>query len=159
MKFLRMVALGLAALIFAVVIGELADGSLFELPIVSTHKPTEEEYWQFEAYVSPWHLPNGAEIDVTQIEFWIYAEDEEKSREAGEPVVGKLEFSVFVQHSESVANGVPMGQIVFRRPTKNFFLMVNEASLPEGIEIDCAGLQYIVWELKSVVYTLSEASG
>ena len=83
----------------------------------------------------------------------------EKSREAGEPVVGKLEFSAFVQHSESVANGVPMGQIVFRRPTKNFFLMVNEASLPEGIEINCDGLQYIVWELRSVGYTLSETSG
>ena len=159
MKFLRMAALGLAALIFAVVIGELADGSLFELPIVSTHKPTEEEHWEFWASVSPWHLPDGVEIDVTQIEFWIYAEDEEKSREAGEPVVGKLEFSAFVQHSESVANGVPMGEIVFRRPTKNFFLMVNEASLPEGIEIDCAGLQYIEWNLKSVGYTLSEASG
>ena len=124
--------------------------------IDSPHKPTEEEYWKFWASVNPWNLENAAEIDVTQIEFLIYAEDETESRETGKPVVGELSFSAFVQRSESTSDGVPMGEIIFRRPTKNFFLAVNEASLPDGIEIDCDGLQYIEWDLKGVGYTLSE---
>ena len=122
--------------------------------IDSPHKPTEEEMKSFWATVNPWNLENAADIDMTQIEFLIYAEDEEKSRETGKPVAGELAFSAFVQKSEAMSDGIAMGEVVFRRPTKNFFLEVNEASLPEGIGIDCDGLQYVEWEQKGIGYTL-----
>lgn len=156
---MKAVVLRLAALTLGVVLLFTLNECGTHHGIGSPHKPTEEETKSFWATVNPWNLENAAEIDVTQIEFLIYAEDEAKSRETGKPVAGELAFSAFVQHSESMSNGIPMGEIIFQRPTKNFFLAVNEASLPEGIEIDCDGLQYVEWDLKGVGYTLSEKQG
>ena len=148
---LAMLAMGVALMFF---LGRCAESPRID----SSHKPTEEEYWEFRASVSPGGLENSAEIDVTQIEFLIYAEDEEKSLTTGEPVVGELSFSLFAQRSETTSNGVAQGEVVFRRPTKNFFLAVNEDSLPEGTKVDCEGLQYFEWGTKAFGFGMCEDS-
>ena len=144
----------LLALVLGVVLLFTLDQCGTHHGIDSPHKPTEEEMKSFWATVNPWNLENAAEIDVTQIEFLVYAEDEEKSRESGKPVAGELAFSAAVRKSEAVSDGVALGEVIFQRPTKNFFLEVNETSLPEGIGIDCDGLQYVEWDMKGIGYTL-----